>query len=797
MSDGQSHHHIAGEPDDRAITPIPVEEIRDAIKASFSYKRTVHNEAKLLATLGYWVLPVARLEKGYPKKEFNANSASRNPKQIDEWFHPDNGKFAGFNLAIACGQKDGTGIVIADADCHGRGDGVEEWRELVPTSPTPPHPWAVTPNDGEHHLFQWHEGFTRKSTKVDSSCGLEILGGKDGAFTAFALVYPSVVKNLHGDYKQYEWTVHPRDCPPPPLPDAVVGRFAPQVQRLRGKNRGNENVTESDVEPVVPIEQIERMLAAINPNDLSYDQWLSIGMAIHSQHQDAFPVWDNWSSRGKRYKVGECNKRWGGFDATGPQAKVTIGTLFFYAKQHEWEPAESDTFCDPVSLAVAKLNQTYSHVIVGSQDRILRLRPDHNTGELHYDLLAPATFDRMFAGKFVQNPGWDKPKLLTKAWIESPFRLSYHFGLRLAPNEQVPPGYFNTWNGFEYEAIEGDCSLLLNHIRDVVCSCDDAQNTWILDWAADCVQDPGNIKGTAIVMRGKEGTGKGTFANTLGKLFGPHFVHLIDTKHLMGNFNAHLIEAIVVFADEITWGGNIKSQGKLKGLVTESQLTGERKGIDAIQYRNLAHVIIASNSEWVIPAGPESRRWFVVDVNDSHANDQAYFGAIHKQLNNGGYEAFLYFLQNRKITSNLRHAPETEALAEQRRLSASTRDKFYDFVDHHIAEGSWGPAHCEHADHGPCLDKKIVYQTYRHFAQDCGGAALSDVSFWKLWLKVFPFARGGQKDWPRTRHPGGFSRLAVLHRRKEMAALFLRHFGTASDEARDASDDWETPEEGC
>ena len=108
MSDGQSHHHIVGEPDDRAITPIPVDEIRDAIKASSSYRRIVHNEAKLLVSLGYWVLPVAQLEKGYPKKEFNANSASRNPKQIDEWFHPDKGKFAGFNLANPFGSDSTT-----------------------------------------------------------------------------------------------------------------------------------------------------------------------------------------------------------------------------------------------------------------------------------------------------------------------------------------------------------------------------------------------------------------------------------------------------------------------------------------------------------------------------------------------------------------------------------------------------------------------------------------------------------------------------------------------------------------
>ena len=178
----EKRHFIIGGPGDDSVVAIPVEEVRDAVQNLDAHKRRVHSEAKLLASLGFWVLPVARLEKGYPEKEFNANSASQSPKQIDKWFHPDRGKFAGFNLAIACGRKDGKGIVIADADQHGRGNGVAEWEELETSCPAPSHPWANTPNRGEHHVFQWHESFSKKSTKIDSSCGLEILGGKDGAF---------------------------------------------------------------------------------------------------------------------------------------------------------------------------------------------------------------------------------------------------------------------------------------------------------------------------------------------------------------------------------------------------------------------------------------------------------------------------------------------------------------------------------------------------------------------------------------------------------------------------------------
>jgi hypothetical protein len=516
-------------------------------------------------------------------------------------------------------------------------------------------------------------------------------------------------------------------------------------------------------------------------------------MAIHSQHPDAVTAWDDWSRRGVRYREGECTSRWNGFGTAGKSTLVTIGTLFYFAREAGWQPNEGDIQCSELGILVAKLNQTYAHVIVGSQDRILRLRPDYDVGELHYDLIAPAAFRRMFPGQFVTSSS-GKSLPVADAWLNSPFRQSYRFGLRLAPNEQTPEGVFNTWNGFSIRATQGDCSLFLQHIRDIICGGDQGLYEWVLDWAADCVQDPGNLKGTAIVMRGKEGTGKGTFANTLGRLFGPHYVHLTDSSHLMGNFNAHLMEAIVVFADEITWGGNVKNQGKLKGLVTEPQLTGERKGIDAIQYRNFAHVIIASNAEWVIPAGANSRRWLVLDVEDHYANDRRYFEAIHKQLNNGGHEAFLWELQHRKITADLRFAPETAALAEQRRLSAATRDKFFEFVDHILSEGRWIDKMIEHPDHGYCLDKQAVYKLYHHFAKESGGVPLSHVSFWKQWLRVFPDAKGGLTEWPRSRSDAGFARLVVIRSRQRMCADFYKFYGTASDEVLSATEDWGDPD---
>jgi len=265
--------------------------------------------------------------------------------------------------------------------------------------------------------------------------------------------------------------------------------------------------------------------------------------------------------------------------------------------------------------------------------------------------------------------GAAKPTKVSDLWLASPSRREYPNGLILDPEGDKSDGAYNTWAGYAVSPVSGPCDLFLNHLKEIICGGNNDHYNWLLDWIADMFQDPANPKGCCIVMRGAEGAGKGTLANTLGEMFGPHYRHLIDDAHLLSNFNAHMIDALFVFADEITWGGNKKTAGKLKGMVTERFLVGERKGIDAVGYRNMIRMMIASNSEWVIPAGANSRRWFVLDVVDHQTRNSAYFKDIHSELDNGGREAILYYFLNRVITHDLTRAPETEALEEQRGLS--------------------------------------------------------------------------------------------------------------------------------
>jgi len=92
----------------------------------------------------------------------------------------------------------------------------------------------------------------------------------------------------------------------------------------------------------------------------------------------------------------------------------------------------------------------------------------------------------------------------------------------------------------------------------------------------------------------------------------------------------------------------------------------------------MLHLIIASNSEWIIPASHDERRYAVWDVPDTYVGNLPYFDAIDRQMKSGGLAAMLYDLQNLDIRNfNFRAVPQTEGLKVQKQLSLDTRDRWW------------------------------------------------------------------------------------------------------------------------
>lgn len=712
-------------------------------------KERIRSAAGYYAKQDMYILPLRPGTKWLDKKGgINYQSASKNPKIIDKWFGPD-GRYEGWNIGIACGREGG--VFAVDIDVHG-GDGFRTLERLEKEHGKIVAPMQKTPSGGRHYLFKWREG-ARSSTDIFGEdgvkSGIDTRGGTIDASKGHIVVWPSVVEDEDGNDAFYEWETGGlvKDAPGYIIEKLGIA-WTPRA--AVGTGRGNEEVGEDDQERSYSIKQIGNMLEHIDIEDISYDDWLYIGQAINSQHPDSkgIELWDRWSQHGSRYESNECAGRWNAFDPNGP---IRIATLIAVAQRYGYDPkthgrdivqVASDEPKGDFASIVDEYNSQFAVVLMGASVKVMKENPPNPNNMMadRYVLMDRNGFRMLQENdNIVVADAKGNPKLMSKSdiWLAEESRRTYTNGMLFSPG--MPPEFddtFNMWRGWELKAEEGEWDAFKAHIKDNICSGNEDHFIWILDWMADIIQDPMNPKGTCLVFHGIEGCGKGTFAHMFGKLFGRHYKHVTNEEHFVGRFNGHLQDSIFTFADEITYGGSKKTAGLLKAMVTEPYLMTERKGVDATPNPNRARMVISSNEDWFIPAGPQSRRWFILDIGGAQANNEKYFKAIRDQMNEGGYEAMFYELQHRKITANLRHAPETKALEKQRTRSmmsdSITEWWLYCVINEDLdvpSEEEWEPGKEGEKTWPERVKRQPMFEAYKTWAKDMGAKVLTQGIF--------------------------------------------------------------------
>lgn len=371
---------------------------------------------------------------------------------------------------------------------------------------------------------------------------------------------------------------------------------------------------------------------------------------------------------------------------------------------------------ETIDSAITELNQRHAVIGVGGRCLIMTESEDPVLHRREVTLSYPADLRLLYGNKRLIVD--EKTVNIADLWMQHEQRRQYS-RLVFSPERDIPSCY-NLWRGFAVEPRPGKCDLYLKHIKDNIAQGDPIVYRYILAFMADAVQHPARLPGVAFVMRGDEGVGKGVFASEFGRLFGQHFVQVSQTRHLVGNFNAHLKDALIVFADEAFWAGDKASQGVLNAVITEELRILEHKGKDPITVANMCRLIIASNHDWIVPAGPMARRFFVVDVGSEHRQDRKYFSAIRKQMDNGGREALLHYLMNIDLSdTDINNFPRTEALLDQQVRSFSPDTRFWyerlrkgELLDHSGRWGKQGRVSCQalHDQYLRSLTKDGVYR---------------------------------------------------------------------------------------
>lgn len=293
-------------------------------------------------------------------------------------------------------------------------------------------------------------------------------------------------------------------------------------------------------------------------------------------------------------------------------------------------------------------------------------------------------FEKLYSNRFVETgevDGEGRPKLkpLGKWWLAHPNRKQYTRGVHFQPHSVDEPDKYNLWQGFECSQTPGvNHEPYLKHLFDNVCSGNQEHYDYLINWMADAVQFPNRPGGVALVLRGPPGVGKSFLAKHMGRLFGRHYISVTNSKHLVGNFNAHLADKVLIFADEALWHGDKQSLSVLKALITESVRMTERKGFDAVLSPNYVRLILASNDEQVINAQAHERRFFALTVSAGQMQNADYFKEVCESLEQGGYDNLFNFLRTRDLSNfNIRKVPQTEELQAQKNMSLAPHQEWW------------------------------------------------------------------------------------------------------------------------
>jgi hypothetical protein len=386
------------------------------------------------------------------------------------------------------------------------------------------------------------------------------------------------------------------------------------------------------------------------------------------------------------------------------------------AKRKQASDAAKAPPTEAAELAAVVSHMNSRHGVVSVQGKALIINRDYDPS-LNRKLLtlsAPSDIKILYANRKVRDPAKNQELVdWGTYWLEHPDRRDYR-GILFEPGGCAPDGYLNLWMGWGVVPKKGDPRPFLDFLFEVICNRDGNLFTYIEDWLCHLFQRPAELPGTAIALRGRQGTGKNTLVGVLGALVGAnHYVELTSLSQVTGRFNGHLADALLVFANEAVWGGDRAAEGTLKAMITDPLQPMEKKGRDIVMLRNFKRLFLASNEEWIVPRGVDDRRFVIVDVPETRRNDHRYFGALAKWRERG-LPGLLWHFQNAALASfNPRCIPERIAANgwELKLLGAGTIWRWWHDLlvvgELRRADGSAG-----WSDHWPCAEAGADYRRW-------------------------------------------------------------------------------------
>lgn len=370
-------------------------------------------------------------------------------------------------------------------------------------------------------------------------------------------------------------------------------------------------------------------LEVLQPDD--YDEWVRVGMALHSGSHgspEAFEVWDAWSQRSDKYKSGTCEAKWATFNPTGG---VGIGTLYSLAREQGWEPPNAPP--TPQVYTLEQMHEQFAFIEKGASIVHLASMRSYNEREFHLATASSAIVDQ----GTTRSGGSRTP--LSRIWLNSRDRITgYTLGFdpgRGRYFEEEGTSRVNLWVPPSFQAPENWQELaqpFAAHLDYLIPST--LERNDLLDWLAHMIQVPGiRPHHHFLLVAQRVGTGRGWVSEIFKRMLGVYATEVEDLfKLLLSNFNNELSRKLFVNIPEIKAPDNnsrFKFREPLKVLLSAQRRWINDKFANKHEQRDVSRFLLNSNDSAAIPLGENERRVYVAQCV-REPNDPKYFQRIYQ-----------------------------------------------------------------------------------------------------------------------------------------------------------------------
>ncbi len=257
---------------------------------------------------------------------------------------------------------------------------------------------------------------------------------------------------------------------------------------------------------------------------------------------------------------------------------------------------------------------------------------------------------------YMENVVLNDNKTFIDRWLKDPKLKSYDAIDFIPYGKTCPKNTFNLFTSFEIEKVmtkeKKDFKYIKENIKLLANDNDDMYD-YLIKYLAHLVQKPGILPETALIIMGKQGTGKSMFFEQFGKkILGERYtLQTSNAEAILGRFNLNKNKLLVVL-EETEGKDTFLNSNDIKTKITQERLIFEAKGKDMMKVGNCGRYIFISNNKTPGKIEVSDRRFLVTKCSNRHIQDREFFSKVLEEWNDDVVvRSFYDYLKNVDLTN--------------------------------------------------------------------------------------------------------------------------------------------------